>query len=43
MMPNEAIHRMSGQHVAYRFGFLGRPLIGDLDRSAALVGIALHP
>ena len=31
MMPNEAMHRMSGHHVSSRLGRLGWPLIGDLD------------
>jgi hypothetical protein len=35
--PNEAMHRMSGHHVTSRFGHQARPLIGDLNRSAALL------
>lgn len=31
---NEAMHRMSGHHVGSRFECSGRPLIGDLGRSA---------
>jgi hypothetical protein len=34
--PNKAMHRMSGTHVAFPFGCFQMPLIGDLDRSAAL-------
>ena len=33
---NEAMHRMSGNHIADGFGAGGKPLIGDLHRSASV-------
>jgi hypothetical protein len=32
-MANEAMHRMSGTHICWRFEWLWLPLIGDLGRS----------
>jgi hypothetical protein len=32
MLPNKAMHRMSGTHISLQFGWPWVPLIGDLDR-----------
>jgi hypothetical protein len=34
MLPNKAMHRMSGTHICSRFGWRWIPLIGDLNRCA---------